>query len=282
MYSTDEAILDRLNEHLNAALGKNPVRDWFVIALQGSQNYGIATEHSDIDSKLLALPTLDEIVFSKKPVNNVYVMLNDEHVDVKDVRHYFQIFRKQNINFVEILFTPWYIVNAKYADLWEKLRENRETLARMNEYRAIACMVGMCREKARNLTRRHPSRTQVFDKYGYDPKELCHLARIENFIINYGAGEPYEDCLNPSIDGLKEHLIYIKENGYHSPEAAQGYADSLLRVAEMYGDMYLGTASYSANTLWVKENKDNQEMDKLLNDVLYELITRSLKEELNE
>lgn len=280
MYSNDEEILNRLNEHLNAALD-NSNRDWFVIALQGSQNYGIATEHSDVDSKLLVLPTLDEIIFNKKSFNTIHVMMNDEHVDTKDVRHYFQIFRKQNINFVEILFTPWYIVNDKYVDLWEKLRENREALAHMNEYRAIQCMVGMCREKARNLIRRHPSRTQVFDKYKYDPKELCHLVRIANFIINYGAGKPYEDCLNPS-DELKEHLLYIKQNGYHNLEAAREYADSLLKIAEIYGDMYLGTAKYSKDTLWVKENKDNPEMSKLLDDILYELITRSLREELNE
>ena len=42
-------------------------------------------------------------------------------MDIKDIRLYFDNFKKQNINFVEILFTDFYLVNPKYKDLWKIL-----------------------------------------------------------------------------------------------------------------------------------------------------------------
>ena len=43
-------------------------------------------------------------------------MENNEHIDVKDIRLMFDNFKKQNINFLEILFTKFGIVNEKYLD----------------------------------------------------------------------------------------------------------------------------------------------------------------------
>lgn len=187
-------ILDRMMEHLHK-FQETYQNDWFVIALQGSQNYHMDDEHSDIDTKVLAIPNMEDLIFNKKPISHTLIMENEEHVDCKDIRLYFNTFRKQNINFVEILFSDYVIVNPKYAYYWNILVENNEKLAHMNPLAAIRCMCGMCHEKSKDLTREFPTKKELIDKYGYDSKQLCHILRIQDFLERYIAGEKYEDCL---------------------------------------------------------------------------------------
>lgn len=108
-------INSRLSEHLKDALNTYP-KDWFILALQGSQNYGIADDRSDVDSKLLLLPTVNDLVYNNKPVSHTHIMENNEHVDCKDIREYFKVMRKMNANFLEILYTDYKIINEEYAD----------------------------------------------------------------------------------------------------------------------------------------------------------------------
>lgn len=103
MVEHDKKIMCRLSEHLAAVKEKHP--EWVGIFLQGSQNYKLDYEGSDVDSKLIVLPSFEDFVLNRKPQSYTHIMENDEHVDVKDIRLMFDCFRKQNINFVEILFT---------------------------------------------------------------------------------------------------------------------------------------------------------------------------------
>ena len=127
-YKNDIDINKRLHEHVLYAINTYN-KDWFVLCLQGSQNYGMADENSDIDSKILLIPSLNDLVLNKAAISHTLEMPdNQEHIDCKDVRDYFKIFRKSNINFVEILFTDYWIVNHKYYDLWAELRMNETAL----------------------------------------------------------------------------------------------------------------------------------------------------------
>ena len=84
------------------------------IALQGSQNYNLEYEDSDIDSKVIVTPNLRDVVENRKPVSTTHVCKNDEHIDLKDIRLMFDCFKKQNINFIEILFTDYHIIQSDY------------------------------------------------------------------------------------------------------------------------------------------------------------------------
>ena len=97
-------IMKRVKEHYEEAQSLG--HEVLVCALQGSQNYGLDYEGSDIDTKLIVAPTFEEIAFNKKPVSTTHVRENNEHIDFKDIRLYIETFRKQNLNFLEILFTP--------------------------------------------------------------------------------------------------------------------------------------------------------------------------------
>ena len=96
---------DALKEHKQAILDKGYKEEQLLgIFLYGSQNYGCETEESDVDTKAIYIPTFEELCFDD-PVSKEIQLKNDEHCEIKDIREMVKNFQKQNINFLEILFT---------------------------------------------------------------------------------------------------------------------------------------------------------------------------------
>lgn len=165
-------LTNRIEEHLYEALATNNIYNWFVIASNGSVNYGLDNENSDVDSKLLVVPSLHDLVFDKR-CNYMHEMNdNGEHVEVKDIALYMKTILKQNINFVETLFAECVIVNHKYHDFWGILQKNRERIARYDTKRAVDCMLGMMKQKRVAMTKPTPGRQESIDKIGYDAKAI--------------------------------------------------------------------------------------------------------------
>lgn len=266
----EKTVMDRLREHYNEALQYFPEKQILGIFLQGSQNYKLDYENSDIDTKLIVIPSFEDICFNKKPKSHTHVRENDEHIDFKDIRLMFQTFRKQNVNFVEILFTEFKIINPEYEDLWNKLIEHKEELARYNEFNAVKCMKGMALEKFHALKHEYPSKVEVLAKYGYDPKQLHHLVRFNYFLKDYLSGKDYGKCLITNKANRKE-LIDIKKGKYSLTEAEKIAEDNLEEIKKIADDF--------TNT-HLSEN--NEDMDKLLDKIQIQVIKRALRKELKE
>lgn len=265
----DTKVYERLREHRQAAIEHYPNHDWFVICVQGSQNYGMADENSDVDSKMLLIPTLEELVLNKPAISHTLILENEEHVDCKDIRDYFKIIRKQNINFMEIFFTDYFIVNPKYSDLWYDILANREDIAQSNIYRFLKCIKGMAHEKQHALCHEYPSKMDIIMKYGYDGKQLSHAIRILDFAKRYVLGnESYKDCLTPrNVKCLKN----LKRNnaGISKTEAIEWMEDTVNEVD-----------FFEAQQNKYRKDVIDPEVDEFLNNVLYKIIVRSLKERL--
>jgi predicted nucleotidyltransferase len=199
-------IMIKLQEHYNTAIKMN--LEVVGVFLQGSQNYNLHYENSDIDSKAILLPNFEDFVLCRTPTSTTYEFENKEHLDLKDIRLMFDCFKKQNINFVEILFTPYKIINPRYEELIKPLFDNNEKIARYNNYLAITCMDGMSKEKYKALEHPYPSIVDKIEKYGYDAKQLHHILRLNEFIKRYIKGEKYKDCL---ISNNREYLIDVKK-----------------------------------------------------------------------
>lgn len=236
------------------------------IFLQGSQNYGLDTPSSDVDTKLIVVPTFREIAMNKKPVSHTHILPNEEHIDFKDVRLYMQTFRKQNLNFLEILFTPYFIVNPIYKKQWNRLIETREDIAHMNPYRSVKSMVGVALEKYHAMEHEYPSKVEIIRKYGYDGKQLHHLVRVEEYLERYINGEPYVNCL---ISRQPEFLKDIKLQKYSLVDAREMANKSLAHIRCMEDDFCL-----------THKNEENEETVRLLNDVQYEIMRIAVKGEL--
>ena len=263
-------IMKRIQEHYDEALQYFPEEQIVGVFLQGSQNYELDYEGSDVDTKLIVVPSFRDICLNKKPVSTTHVRENEEHTDWKDVRLYMETFRKQNLNFLEILFTPFKIINPMYEAEWERLIEAREFIAHMNEYRAVKSMKGIAMEKFHAMEHEYPSKVDVLAKYGYDPKQLHHLIRVENYLDRYMNGVAYEDCLIPEPE-MKEYLMSIKRGNYNLEEArvmAQEAIDRVVAAADKFCE-----PRQDEELRWVRC---------VLEDVQANIMKISIKEELAE
>ena len=198
---------ERLMEHLTEARQYFAEEQIVGIFLQGSQNYGLNLPGSDVDTKLIVVPSFKDICLNRKPVSTTHVRANDEHIDWKDIRLYMETFRKQNLNFLEILFTDYYWINPMYEEQWMRLVQKREEIARMNPWRAVKSMKGIAMEKYHAMEHHYPARMAWIEKFSYDPKQLHHLIRVREYIERYIDGESYEDCL---ISTQPEYLQKVK------------------------------------------------------------------------
>lgn len=245
----EENIFQRLQEHYKEALTLFPEDRIVGIFLQGSQNYELDIEGSDVDTKLIVVPTLEDIIFNKPPVSTTYVRANNEHIDLKDIRLMFQTFRKQNLNFVEILFTKFKIINPIYEEFWNQLIEQNEMIARYDEYKAVKTMKGIAMEKYHAMEHKYPSKLAIIEKYGYDCKQLHHLIRVEEYLERYIAGEKYADCL---ISKMPEYLKAIKQNYYNLENArlqAKASIEYIIFVVDKYCDEHSQTQNPKVDEL---------------------------------
>lgn len=263
----DERIMKRVQEHYNYLQQKG--YEIVFLALQGSQNYGLDIYDddymSDVDTKSVVLPSFEDFVYNRRPESDTIVLENNEHIDVKDVRPMFENYKKQNINFVETLFTKYMVINPKYKDLVDLLLKNREEVAYLNYNQALKCMSGMSMEKLKALKHPYPATKDKIDKFGYDPKQLNHILRINDFIKKYIQNKPYSECLIPDN---KEWLIQVKKGILPELEA-----ETLALTID-------------ANTRHIKDinmrtnDEINQKAIDILDKVKYELLKRKFQEDL--
>lgn len=260
-------IMNRLFEHMNDVGNKKII----YIALQGSQNYKLDTEKSDIDTKAFVLPSFRDIVLNKKPDSYTHEMENLEHCDVKDIRLMVDCFRKQNINFLEVLFTEYYSVMHGYENEINRLRAMREEIAHYNNYAAMNCMAGMAMEKFKALTHPYPTIKWKIDKWGYDGKQLHHILRMENFIDAFFNGASFKTCLTTFHINEQGVLMAAKENLYSLLDAERMARKSMEHIDQMKED-YMKKMPLLVNEE-VKEEMDN---------IVYDIMVKSIKEEFEE
>ena len=268
MTARDRLIFNNLDAHWKESHEHFADAQIVGLFLQGSQNYNLDLPGSDTDTKLIVAPSFRDIALNKKPVSTTHIRENNEHIDFKDIRLYMDCFYKQNLNFLEILFTPYFIVNGQYFDEWNRLVEARESIARMNEYRAVKSMKGIAMEKFHAMEHPYPSKVDVLAKYGYDPKQLHHLCRVDEYLTRYIAGESYEKCLIPESVS-RAFLLNIKQGDYNLEQAREMAQNTIEHVTQIADDFCSK-----------REDKENAEMRELLQDVQYNIMKIAVEEEL--
>ena len=263
----DEIYL-RLEGHLNDVT-KLVDEDHLVgIFLCGSQNYNLDTPQSDVDTKAIILPSFSDFAFATEPRSWTHIRENDEHIELKDLRSMFHIIRKQNINFVEILFTNYFYVNPDYAKEWKRLLQIRERIARYNPWLAIKTMQGHAHEKWSKMQKVTPARKAAIDTFGYDPKQLHHILRIEEFMERYLNGVDYARCL---FSEKVEYLIKIKSGWFKAEDAMEIGKRSLANI----DDMVNGAPKEVLN-----HNDDG--VATIMNEIQYDILKKVITKELTK
>lgn len=266
-YHSDSWIMEKVREHYNEALEYFPEDRIVCLTLQGSQNYHLDMATSDIDTKLIVTPTFRDIALNKQPISATHVRANNEHIDFKDLRLYCATFKKQNLNFLEILFSPYSIVNPLYKSEWDRLIASREEITHYDPKRATMSMMGLARTKYKQLEHDSPSHEESLQKFGYAPKELCHLCRIEEYLERYIAGEPYADCL---VSKKAEYLKDIKDGLLSLDDARRIALTSMQNIDDMCSK-FIETCGEVDETI-----------NELLDDVQYNIMKIAIEKELGK
>lgn len=266
MYKNALDVRKRVNEHYSEV--KKLGFDCVMIGLCGSQNYGVAYEDSDVDTKAILLPTFNDFVLTKSPISTTHICENNEHIDLKDVRSMFDCFRKQNTNFIEILFTKYKVINPEYVKIVAPLFENRELIASYNNYATVNSLCGMALQKYKAMEHPYPTLLDKIEKFGYDPKQLHHIIRLLFFTRIYVEGASYEECLNAP---QKKYLIEVKR-GCHDLEKARELAKAATDEIHDLKNEYMET-----HPLVVK-----REAEEVLDSVLVNLLRYSFERTLKE
>jgi predicted nucleotidyltransferase len=187
-------LMTKIMNHKEAVLKKYPEYQILGIFLYGSQNYNIATEKSDVDIKAIIIPTVEQLAFS--PVRVGTIEFSDGgHCEIMSIVHWVENLKKQNVNFVETLFTQYRWINPFYLNKWkETFLEKREDIANYDKDRMVK---SICHQAINTLSR-------------YDTgKSLANGYRFRYFLYNKLKGVDYLKCIKVS-NPLNEYLIELK------------------------------------------------------------------------
>lgn len=222
-----EKILSRVKEHYDYLVSKG--YEVVFTALQGSQNYGLdeySEEYqSDVDTKSIVLPSFDSFAESKQPTSKIEIMNNNEHAEVKDIRVMFEMFLKENLSYIELLYTDYIVINPIYEKEVKELIEMRNAIVEFNKSQFIKCIAGMSYEKQKALCHPYPSLIQKIEKYGYDGKQLSHCVRLLEFLTRYINGVPVSECYR-----TRERKLLMN---YKKQLDEQGFPLSVSRAKEI-------------------------------------------------
>lgn len=172
------------------------------IGLYGSNNYGVDDEYSDVDAKVIVLPSLDDIVF-KKMVSFVKEFSNGA-CDVKDLVTYYNVVKKGNFSFVEPFYSKYYLGDEFLRELFRQVPTN------------LLSVLGGMYEKQKALTHEYPSKKKEFELFNCDPKQYHHIVRLYDmamkkttlpFLTYTGRDAEYMKSLKRGMNGKSVEFL---------------------------------------------------------------------------
>lgn len=268
-------IMARVEEHYKylESLGYEVV----CTCLQGSQNYGLDEYSedycSDIDTKSIVLPKLKDFIMALPPISKVEIMDNDEHAEVKDIRIMFEMFRKMNISYIELLYSKYVYINPRWVDYIYNLFLYRDEIASFNRNQFIKCIYGMALEKQKALCHPYPATMDKIEKFGYDGKQLSHCRRLLNFLSRYLDGEPIATCYE-----VQEPAKTILMNNKKQLDA-NGEVLSLAS-AKSQCDAYVAAITVLKNDAVTEFDELNYKAVEILEDIKYEILKEQMSRAL--
>ena len=112
--------MTKIQEHWEEANRLFPPDRIIGVFCQGSQNYLLSDENSDMDTKCLVCPSFEDFENGREIKKNNYTHYreNKEHISFLDIRNYIQLLKTGMPNAIELLYSKAFILNPKFASLW--------------------------------------------------------------------------------------------------------------------------------------------------------------------
>lgn len=222
-------------------------------ALYGSQNYGFSTPDSDVDVKVGMLPDpVDLLLVEKRHATTLTENgSKDNTVLVKDLRDVFQEFYKQNLNFLEVLVSPWYYTSDFFNEAFMTLRWRSNEVARYYEKGFNFCMCGLFNKLNADL-----------EKGQFDYKKFTYGLFLRDFLTAYNNGASFIECFdNPNAEWYRTLRVFKSLD--------QKYCVRLWAEAKEKMDSYFQKAQAMSST---KNDLTKKWMDELLYDMVWKFV----------
>lgn len=205
-----------IREHYDAAIKQGIKPEQIIgIFLYGSQNYGVETEKSDVDTKCLYIPTLEQLTFNNGHSSIDYHLENDEMCILMDIRHFMENVPHQNVNYLEIMFNDdeYCYINPIYKDIWDEFVSKREELARYDVRTGILSQVYQAESKFSK-----PERT----------KDVSTAYRMLIYMEKYLNGMDYKECITITKGSrVYDKIIGCKMGNILSSDEFKEYAERI-------------------------------------------------------
>lgn len=240
----------------------------FMIA-KGSMNYDmmIFTEdyQSDVDVEVIVCPTLDQIICGDDMISTTYVMEDNSHVTVRDIRIFKDLLFKQNLAFLELLHSKYFLTNGdNEKELLKELQDMSEEIDKIDQIRFFKALKGMMLEKRRALTHPYPTQKEEIEKYGYASKQVHHIKRLYYMMLEMVCeNKPYKDVLILH-EATRNDLLDFKINHYDKDDIIL-LSDYMYNKADKYINRHL------------ERNKDNFKVNEITKSKVENIIYTYIK-----
>lgn len=197
-------------------------RDYNVFGtmLYGSQNYGVALPESDVDVKTMILPSFDSIVFDKQRVAIDKRMPDSSINNIKDYRDMFDNYLKGNINFLETLYTPYFMANPNHLEEFVELQKNRDLIANSCPQKTMIIVSNLAESNAKKIT--GPD---------YNFKHLMHIVRLYIFMRDFYRSMSFGDSIYPTEN--TDFLLDFRINKRNWTDAQKVKSFYLSRIKDL-------------------------------------------------
>lgn len=209
---------ERLDQHQRNAIvqmrerGLVHSRDYIVegIYLQGSQNYDVHTASSDVDSKLVLIPTVRSLIRGTKLAFDLDIPCGDtvEKCSVKPFKDFEALFFKGNFNNLEILFTEYKL--QTFSSLVPIVEAKREEIVAMIWPSLVSACLGMQNQKKAGLYKCTEGTKRFFEEHGYDNKNLIHILRIAYSVSKYQTFGNFAEALLVDDEEMQKVISDIR------------------------------------------------------------------------
>ena len=180
----------KVEEHYEFVSKKGKEQGFNVIAtcLIGSQNYGLDTPNSDVDTISIVVPNFEDICCGKSKIDHTWDFEDGGKAKVRDYRSFaLNDLKKSCFTNTEALYSVKVVVNPTFSQVWNFLMENREIIMRADYEATVRSMLGYVTSMESRLQR------EGFSGYRKDlcmnPKMFMHAVRAYDWLYKFLAGK---------------------------------------------------------------------------------------------
>ena len=258
-----QSALNYWHDRLSKEYGEDHILN---IALYGSQNYLLDTPNSDVDVKAIYVPSLKEAVINSKRISLELHNEENEHCELKDIREMCKMYVKQNINFLETLFTDYRWDNPHYSIISQEFKNYSDILVKHNIDYGIKSTCGQALHTIRFIIQERNN------------KKLAKVIHLYLYLNKWLSKKyTYKECIEVSDQekffhyNAKELLLKLKTDNFFIDDI-----DIIIFLQTYFSDT-LNNQFF--NKELIKTSKRHNNLINGLNSIAYEAIYRYCKYE---